>query len=359
MEQHKYARYKVNQKLYDYAVADLPEDCSPLEEARHIYNRLCKKLSYSLDYYTEELMFDSPYAPIKRKMSNVNYVETVDGETNKDVVCFVFVAIYSYILWDRDLISEDDFRDNFNLSENQFDYFDLSHRPILCTIDGVRLKIDAVMGIDMDLSIAKYGYHRLNGWREGFRGNTPEAKAKLDALLQKEKEEIDAKIQRQTLYKKLKLSQDEYKKLSLPEKVDLFFEVIKDTPAYSFESLSFVAEAYKNIFSSYMSPGFTKHVDSTFFFENGEVKEYLFVNEKGYKNAEDEENFDSLKIYEISLKDKSITPTTREHLISKVMSQESKVISENTAKRFGSEMMNIASPFTPNFIPNSGGKNGK
>lgn len=359
MTDYKFDSYKVNQKLYDYAVAELPENATPLEEARHIYNRLCKKLSYSLDYYTEEILNSSPFAPVKRKMSNFDYIETVDGEKNKDVVCFVFVAIYSYILWDRGLITEEDFRENFNVSENHYHCFDINHSPITCKIDGVRLRIDACMGIDMDLCIAKYGNHRLKGWREGFLGNEPETKAKLTALLQKEKDEIEAKIQRQNLYKKLKLSQDEYKKLSLSEKVDLFFEVVKDAPAYSFESLSFVAEAYKNIFSSYNPNGQTRYVDSTFIHENGEIKEFLFVNKKGYKNIEGGENFDSLQIYEISLKDKTINEITRNALLQKVLSREGTVISDNPAKRNGSMMMNYATPLSPQYITIQGGKHAK
>lgn len=359
MENFQFDRYKVNQKLYDYAIYGLPKKSTPLEEARYIYNRLCKKLSYSLDYYMEETLSGSPFDPIKRKMSNFAYVETVDGEKNKEVVCYVFVAIYTYILRDRNLISDEDFHENFNISERQFNCFDLNHCPITCSIDGVRLRIDACMGLDMDLCIAKYGYHRLNGWREGWLGNEPEAKARLDALLQREKNQIEEKIAKQNLYKHLKMSKDDYKKLPLSEKVDLFLAAIPDTPTYSFESLSFVAEMYKNIFSSYDPHGNTKYVDSTFVYEKGEVKEYLFVNDKGYKNVEGGENFDALKIYEISLKEKSVKSITREALMRKTVSREGIVISDNPAKRIGSEMLNQATPLSPHYITIPGGKNGK
>lgn len=359
MSAHKYALYRVNEKLYDYALDGLPENCTPLEEARYIYNRLCKRLCYSLDYYIEELQTDSFFAPVRNKMSSIHYVETVDGEQNKDVVCFVFGAILSYILWDRNLIDEEDFADNMHYSEHQAGHFDTAHTPVTCKIDGVRLRIDGVMGIDMDLSIAKYGNHVLRGWREGLLGNDPVAEAKLSALIQREKAEIEERERRQNLYKKFKLSQGEYNRLSLQEKTNLFFECMQDIPAYSFQSLSFVAEVFKNIFSSYLGSGFTKRVDSTFILENGQIKELFFLNERGYKNMEGGENFDSLKIYEISLKDKSITPHTRESAVSKVMSENCRVITSNPAKRLGSEMMNYASPFTPNFIPSSGGKSEK
>ncbi len=361
MKEYTFDRYKVNQKLYDYAIYGLPKKSTSLEEARYIYNRLCKKLSYSMDYYISDVFDGSPWDPIKQKISNLNYVETVDGEINKDVVCFTFVAIYTYILRDRNLISDKDFHENFNISETNFNCFDPNHSQIECTIDGVKLRIDACMGIDMDLSTAKFGFHILKGWREGFFGNTPEAKAKLDAIIQKEKTNVEEKIQKQNLYKHLKMSKNDYKKFSLSEKVSLFLASMAEIPAYSFESLSFVAETYKNIFSSYDPHGNTRYVDSTFIYENGEIKEYLFVNDQGYKNVEGEENFDSLKIFEISMKDKSIKPITREALMRKTISKQGIVIPpSNLAKRNGSEMMNAGTSLSPNYITIKGtGNNGK
>ncbi len=49
MEKVEFDRYKVNEKLYNYAVSEVPENATPLEEARHIYTRLCKKLCYSIE----------------------------------------------------------------------------------------------------------------------------------------------------------------------------------------------------------------------------------------------------------------------------------------------------------------------
>lgn len=356
MENYKFDRYKVNQKLYDYAVAEIPEYASPLEEARHIYNRLCKKLSYSIDYFIEDTLYNSPFSPTKKKMSKLSYVETVDGEENREVVCFVFTAIYAYILYERGLITEEEFRENIHI---KYDDFFTDHTTLECRIDGVRLRIDASMGLDMDLCLAKFGNHQLRGWREGFLGNEREATEKFNALLEKEKASILRKQRREAIYKNLKVGEQSYDKLSFKERCDLFLDSIKEAPAYSLETLSYITEMYDNIFNGQDKLSSNRHVDSTFIFEDGEIKEYLFVNEKGYQNLEGNENFDSLEIYEISLKTKEIKRPTREELLRKTTSEKAIVISNNRAKRNGSEMMNQATSLSPNYITIQGGKNGK
>lgn len=363
MKKSKFTCFSVNPKLYEYAIAELPSNSTPLQEARHIYNRLCKKLNYSVDFYVEEVLtearnFPLP-TPIQNEMSKYAYVETVDGKKNKDVVCFLFSAICSYIFFDRGLISEDDFRNNLLLSETNYLSFENNHQAISCTIDGVHLRIDACMGIDMDLGLAKYGNHILKGWREDFIGNTQQAKDKFLSLLKAESDAIKEKEQQQDLYKCLKISCGDYKKISFDEKLGLFFDAIKDVPEYSFAALTYVSEIYRRIFSSYNINGNTKYIDSTFICENKEVKEYLFVNRKGYKDIEGAENFDNLEIFEISLKDKSIKKTNRMSLLHKILAKESVVFSSKTSKRFGSELMNTGKPASTSSAQITGGRSEK
>lgn len=356
MEEYKFDRYKVNQKLYDYVLADLPEGSSPLEEAWHIYKRLCKKLTYSVDYYIEDVLDGGPYSPQKRKLSNLSYIETVDGEKNSEVVCFDFVAIYSYILFDRGLISEEDFRENLSI---KYDSFYIDHTEIACRIDDVRLRIDACIGLDMDLNLAKYGNHALRGWKEGFLGNNLEGHAKFQQLMDAEAHEVEEKNARQRLYKGLKISEGSFEKLSLKERVELFFDAIKVAPDYSMAALSYVSETYSNIFSKRDLTAELRFVDSTFILEDNELKEFLFVNPKGYQNKVGCENFDTLQIYEISLKEKRIIPIKREELLRRVFMKESIVFSSNVAKKNGSEMMNVATSLSPSYITIKGSNDGK
>jgi len=356
MEKVKFDRYKVNDKLYNYAVSEVPENASPLEEARHIYTRLCKKLCYSIEYFIEDSLYNSPFSPTKKRMSKLSYVETVDGEKNKDVVCFVFTAIYSYILYDRGLITEEDFRENLNI---KYDDFYTDHTSIECRIDDVRLEIDASKGLDMDLCLAKFGYHQLQGWKEQFSGNSPEESEKFYKLLEEEKLKIYKKQMKEKIYKNLKTSEKTYNNLAFREKCNLFLASIQEAPSYSLETLSFITETYKNLFSDKRYSNDTKYVDSTFIYEDGELKEYFFVNEKGYRNNVGEENFDALEIYEISLKDKTIKQTTRDELLFKTNSMHAKVISESFFKRNGSPMMNKATSLSPNYITIQGAKNAK
>ncbi len=363
MKKSKFTCFSVNPKLYEYAIAELPSNSTPLEEARHIYNRLCKKLNYSVDFYVEEVLTEARNlplpTPIQNEMSKYSYVETKKKKKNKEVVCFLFSAICCYIFFDRDLINEDDFRNNLLLSETNYLSFENNHQPISCTIEGVHLRIDACMGIDMDLGLAKYGNHILKGWREDYIGNTQQAKEKLLSLIKAESDAIKEKEQKQELYKCLKISCSDYKKISFDEKLGLFLDAIKDVPEYSFAALTYVSEIYKRIFSSYNIHGSTKYIDSTFICENKEIKEYLFVNKKGYKDVEGAENFDSLEIFEISLKDKSIKKTDRISLLHKILAKESVVFSSKTSKRFGSELMNTGKPASTPSAQITGGRSEK
>ena len=116
--------------------------------------------------------------------------------------------------------------------------------------------------------------------------------------------------------------------------------------------------AYRRIFSLEESRGIPQFVDSTFIYEEDEVKEYLFVNKKGYEAFAGKENFDSLDIYAISLKNKDIKKISREKLLYKIDSKESSVFSDNSGKSKGSFMMNAGLATTPKHT-GKGGQNGK
>lgn len=350
MEKLKYERYKINQKLYDYAVADLPEGCSKLEEARHIYNRLCKKLEYSLEYFIDDTTNMSQNSKVKRRLSDIGYIETVDGEENKEVVCFLFSAIYTYILYDRDLISAEDMYDNVHIIKGNFD---LAHYPIYCTIDGVRLVIDASNGLDMDLSISKFGYNQLRGWKCGYT-NTDEALEKFEKLLLKEKFEMMKKESLEKAYRALKAKNETLATLSLEERASLFFEGIKESPNYSFESVSYISNLYKNLFSCVDTVDGKRYADLSFGLEDGELKEFFFLNAKGYQNFIGAENFPYLKIYEISLKDKTFKEVDRQELLDKIYFKQLTILTSSGARHSASDMMKKATIAMP-----TGGKNGK
>lgn len=349
--------YKVNKKLYDYAIAEMPKDANKLEKAWHIYERLCKTLNYSLDYFIDENSRSYELTPIAKKFLSLDYVETVDGEKNKEVVCYVFTAIYAYILYDQGLITEEDFLQNQNIV---FDHFKNEHSYLNCVVDGVPLRIDSAGGIDMDLCRTKYGSGKLEGWKLNFDVNCDMgiARQKLQKLLEKQEMKLFQTQKKADFYTDLKKSQNDFKRLSFNERISLFFDSIKQTPAYSFSSLSYVNVAYRRIFSLEESRGIPQFVDSTFIYEEDEVKEYLFVNKKGYEAYAGKENFDSLEIYVISLKNKGISKISREKLLYKIDSKESSVFSNNSGKSKGSFMMNTGCTIAPEHSGN-GGQNGK
>lgn len=338
----KDSQYTVNKKLYDYALAEMPQNATKLEQAWHIYERLCKRLEYSLEYFIEEQLHPYEQSPKTDKYLSLDYVSTVDGEKNNEVVCFIFTAIFSYILYDQKLISEDDFLLNSHIYGGKFQN---KHALLKCTIDDVPLLIDSSYGMDMDLCRTKYGSGKLNGWRFDFTTDCDidDAITKLRKIFDKQDERISKLKEKENLYKNLKISEKIFEKLSFDERVSLFFDSIAQAPAYSFSALSYANSTYHNIFSIEESHGSPQYVDSTFIYEDNEVKEYFFVNRKGYIESIGEENFKYLEIYSISLKTKQIEKINREKLIGKTDSKKSIVLSDNEKKKNGSRMMNVGS----------------
>ena len=84
-------KLKINRDLEESILKDVPSNYSELEKALFIYQQLCLKTEYALDYYLDE-------DRVKDEYTKVANLPMVDGKENKDVVCFTFNAIYLKLL---------------------------------------------------------------------------------------------------------------------------------------------------------------------------------------------------------------------------------------------------------------------
>ena len=181
--------FDINDDLKHNILSDLPKDYSKLEKAILIYKRLCEKLQYSFDYYLEE-------------MKNLNYfrdannLKFVDGEKNKDVVCFTFNAILTQLLLDAKLLNGVDMS-FYQVETNTFPAF---HDVLTIYIDDIPYYLDATAGVldNNDLVLSKYSTHKPNGWICGY--NAPdEHKQILRKALEKvyaENQSLESNIHR-------------------------------------------------------------------------------------------------------------------------------------------------------------------
>ena len=301
--------FDINDKLRQTILADLPRDYSNLEKAILIYKRLCEKLQYSFDYYLEEIKYRNYF----RDASNLKYV---DGEENKDVVCFTFNAILTQLLFDAGVV------DGIDLSfyQVQTNSFPIFHEELIVYIDNITYYLDATAGVldNNDLTLSKYAGHKPYGWICGY--NAPdEDKTNLRKALEKvysENQTLDSKIEQ---YIKLKQSEGNILELPLEARVKMFLELSK-TADYSlfgfnnllkFKHLCFDGADFGDVKDHNIVD---KKIDLLFAKEKqtSEFKAFLFYNPEGYTDDEGYENFDKLQVYEISLKDKTTRVLTRD-----------------------------------------------
>ena len=129
--------FRINQKLREDIVSKIPKDYTPLETCVLVYFELCHKLRYSMDYYINEEKF-IPY------FTNPHNLSKVDGEVQKDVVCYTFNAIYQEIIEGLDLPNT-----SFDYGVQLDDDGSLldEHDSLLLYVDGVVYNVDATLGV--------------------------------------------------------------------------------------------------------------------------------------------------------------------------------------------------------------------
>lgn len=297
---------KVNEKLEKDILSRLPKKYSNLEKAIFIYYELCKKLNYSLDYFLNRNLVSDFFV-------NVDNLKYVNGETNSDVVCFTFNAILAKILYDAKICDENPL--------NQIHFFEdglLSdwHDDLRLVIDGEKFSVDATLGVldNNDLTLSKYSTYLLDGWEPAPRLHEEKAfdkiTKKINNAIKKVQSENQTINNNVSEYLRAKTLDNSYEELPLDDRVKMFMSALTFTPKYSILSFNYLLKLKHKIFTASeqgINEQFKSNIDLIFLKNKfNEYEAFLFYNQKGYIPDLGYENFDALKIWRVSIKNKTL-----------------------------------------------------
>ncbi len=303
----------INEKLKNDILSRIPKGYSNLEKAIFIYYELCKKLQYSLDFYINKISTTQYF----KNPENLKYV---NGEDNNEVVCFTFNAIFAKLLQlanicDKNPLLQIRFTDNGTFSSNHYD--------LRLIIDGNAFSVDATFGVldYNDLVLSKYSSYTLEGW-EPVPGLTP----KVDSILTRKIARAVKKVQSDNAklnenvkeYLRAKLLDDSYQNYSLDDRVKMFMSALNFCPEYSIFSFNYLLKLKRKFFTP-EELGKNKqektNIDLVFSkTTNDEFEAYLFYNNLGYIPDVGCENFDALKIWRFSVKNRNLEYLTIDNL---------------------------------------------
>ncbi len=300
----------VNSKLKDNIFSRIPKNYSNLEKAIFIYYELCKTLNYSISYLLGGTRATNWF-------TNIDNIKKVDGEKCKDVVCFTFNAIYAKLLIEAGICNES-VLDNISVENNK--QFSTKHLPLIINIDGFKYVVDSSNGVfdNNDLTLSKYSTHQLCGWKSETLLNSEATKALNRQLtnaietVQSDNKNLDMFVES---YINLKLLDNSYENVSLDEKVNIFLSAVNCCP-YNILAFNYLLKLKRKLFSNCEFGKIEDFANIDLFFgrniETNNLDAFLFYNPKGYLAEYGLENFDTLQIYQISLKNKHVRPLTIE-----------------------------------------------
>ena len=121
----------------------------------------------------------------------------------------------------------------------------------------------------------------------------------------------------QNKYITLKVENEIYNKISLEERIDMFKNCIYTAPDYSIVSFNYLTQMKKKLFSKLESGKveYNKYNVELLFVKDkieNEYKAIFFCNKKGYTNEAGKENFNTLEINLISVKNRSIKQISKD-----------------------------------------------
>ena len=248
--------YKVNENLKNNILSRIPEDYSKLEKALFIYKELCKTLEYSVEYFFDEDNVKDEYLDIRN-------LEKVDGETNKEVVCFTFNAIYIALLMEADVCDKDTISHKDVLGKEDPTRFLCDHQSLTLTIDSQQYSVDSTYGVldDNDLVDSKFGVPSFDGWSLSEESQSEDFE-KFDKAIEKLTEE-----EREVTNLGLKYVTGKGKDLlDLPvtERRDLFFRLLQHAPKSSIHGLNYLLRLKNSLFRKREIDGLTRYMHLLF-----------------------------------------------------------------------------------------------
>lgn len=326
--------YPVNQKLKNDILSKIPEHYSKLEKAIFIYNELCSKLEYSMEYFIDE---DS----VADKYTDVNNLQYVDGEQNKQVVCFTFNCIFLELLDEAKICDDKTFLLNNNVSPSG--KINKIHEELLIYIDNYPYIVDATYGVldDNDLTLSKYSTHKLKGWL----AKDDEDQIELDKTISKVRTESLTLHKHAYDYVTQKQEEMSYHELPLQDRAKLFLKLALVGPEYSVLTFNYLLKLKHLLFKSdeLEQTISKKNIDikaGLLYVKDSKTKEYKAIflyNPAGYTNDKGFENFDDLQVYVIDLKNRRISQISHYELKEqfsqqKYITRDNRVLTERSSR---------------------------
>ncbi len=310
--------FNINPDLRNDILEDMPPDWPPVTKAAYIYNQLCATLQYSTEYFLEE-------DKVRDWYTNPDNLVYVDGVNNNEVVCFTFNAIFAQLLIDADVCQEDMINGVALMTDDGKSFAPFHASLGFVTHDSHSFDVDSTQGIlnRCDLTLTKFGDCAFSGWMS--TNATPnEIEDDLAALARARRQIYSpADTLRGLAYKYITAKSGEFKTMSLQERFDLFMTYLKDTPEYSVESFTYMLKLKNTLFTKEEvgQIGDKCNFEISFLKDatTNELKAMVLFNPEGYVKDKGFENFDSLQIYEFSVKNRTITSgIDREELAEKI-----------------------------------------
>ena len=103
----KYKYVKLDKKLEQEIISNMPSDLNNLEKSMYIYMKMCKTLSYDDEYYAVDQKGDAV-----EKHQNIDYITNITLD-NPKAVCFEFNVIYTKFLNDLGINFESNYKNMY------------------------------------------------------------------------------------------------------------------------------------------------------------------------------------------------------------------------------------------------------
>ena len=301
--------FEINDNLREKVLSSVRDDYTPRQKVIAIYKSLCETLNYSIEYYIDEPMN-------YRYFANPDNLRNVDGQNNKNIVCYTFSAIMYELVDSMRLDGVEPIAPELTID----DWFDAEHACFHVKIDGDTYEFDSLDGVitHNDMIAIKYG-EPITGIKIIETGKTGSEKTKLKKSLDDDIYKVcSADIELSALAKRYKaIKGDDYFELSLEERYKLFLTFVQDVRGdISINELNYILRLKQLLF---------KPAEITTFFDVQFLNDvsmknkriFLFYNPKGYRGFKGRENFESLSIHEYRPQTGDIVQYTREELLGK------------------------------------------
>ena len=326
--------YPINEQLKEDILSKVPSRYTKLEKAIFIYNELCSKLEYSMEYFIDEDAVADKYTDIK----NLKYV---DGKTNKQVVCFTFNCIFLELLDQANVCDEKTFL--LNNSVSLTGKISKIHEELLIYIDDYPYIIDATYGVldNNDLTLSKYSTHQLQGWL----AKNDEDQIELNKTISKVRTEALDLHKHAYDYVTQKQEDMSYHELPLQDRARLFLKLALVGPEYSVLTFNYLLKLKHLLFKNNELEQIqsTKNIDikaGLLYVKDTKTNEYKAIflyNPVGYTNDKGYENFDDLQVYVIDLKNRRVSQISPYELKEnfaqkKYTTRDNKTLTENSSR---------------------------